>query len=539
MANQDFFSRQQNTNNFSSGTIRQTPRRSHTSWIGLIIVVVIFLGSAGFFIKSVLFNQSVSNPNGEVQYSIGTAIEKDWILKGDWDLITYTHSLTTSNGERFLLKSSTIPLNNYSTLPSKSLHIIWTVESYYQELPLVEVHNMGTQISWDNDEEENTLGEDAENPWIYVEQMGIGFPAEFFDQYAFVGEPGKNEEISIKNLDTEKITTIKSFECTNYGENNCKELTRTFENSANKKVTTLNGDTFYKLAEIQSRYFQNGEWRGYFINDADDEEVEKIKNLIIIANPNLIKDVVNRYGVRTCLGKTATNETISSHQTTKTNEGLKITMIGKGTKNFSCEAMLDLAEPTKLKFIDIQIADTSDQHNSASETPRQDEKQHQDTKQPEQKEPETPDTPKLTPSTDTPVQENKRHEEVSKNLASTSSQQFPINLEKALTYTSQRGNYKITFPSPNISFSSDPAQETFGQAGGHCWYVTKVIQYKDEDKLQTAPSVSIYECSFKSEPQLNEGQYIINKLGDKYFVIQIHTPSWQEFAKNIQITLPE
>ncbi len=147
--------------------------------------------------------------------------------------------------------------------------------------------------------------QEVANPGIYVAQAGLAFPASFFDQYAFVGEPGTKGEISMKNLDNEKVTTIKYFSCENYGDNNCKELTRTFSNTAVKAVTTLNGDSFYKLPEVQSWYFQNGNWRGYFINDSADEEVEKIKNLITIANSELIKEIVNQYGVKTCLGADA------------------------------------------------------------------------------------------------------------------------------------------------------------------------------------------------------------------------------------------
>lgn len=117
----------------------------------------------------------------------------------------------------------------------------------------------------------------------------------------------------------------------------------------------MNGDTFFKLPEVKSWYFQNGNWRGYFINDAEESEVERIKNQILIPNAEIIKDIVSRYGVKTCLGNNQGTSVISSHQVQKSAEGLKITMEGKGEKSFSCEAFLDLSQPTQLKFLDIKI----------------------------------------------------------------------------------------------------------------------------------------------------------------------------------------
>ncbi len=93
----------------------------------------------------------------------------------------------------------------------------------------------------------------------------------------------------------------------------------------------------------------------------------------------------------------------------------------------------------------------------------------------------------------------------------------------------------MTFPSSNISYTSDTADEDFGQAGVRCPYATKVIQYKDRDNLQSAPAVIVYECSFKKEFQLPGQDHILKELGDKKFVIKVNNPDWFDFAKNISI----
>ena len=313
----------------------------------------------GYFYKNQLFTQKLPTPVLETGYTIGTEIQEEGILSADGDLFNFSHTLKTQSGQLFLLKSKTIALNNYSSALSGVFQIVGTVESFYQGLPLVEVSAIGTQTTSENPlGSGDDLSQESNNPGIYISKAGLGFPAEFFDNYAFVGEAGNNGEISLKNLDNEKITKIKFFNCTDSGDNNCKQLTKTFGETAAKKVTTLNGDTFFKLPEVNSRYFQNGNWRGYFINDAEESEVENIKNQILIPNAEIIKDIVNRYGVRTCLGNNQGTSAITAHQVQKTAEGLKITMEGTGEKSFSCEALLDLSQPTQLKFLDIKIKET-------------------------------------------------------------------------------------------------------------------------------------------------------------------------------------
>ncbi len=478
----------------------------------VMILLVIILVGLGYFYKNQLFTQKLPTPTIETGYTIGTEIQEEGILSADGDLFNFSHTLKAKNGQLFLLKSKTVALNNYSSALSGVFQVVGTVESFYQGLPLVEVSAIGTQTTSENPlGSGDDLSQESNNPGIYISKAGLGFPAEFFDNYAFVGEAGNNGEISLKNLDNEKITKIKFFNCTDSGDNNCKQLTKTFGETAAKKVTTLNGDTFFKLPEVKSWYFQNGNWRGYFINDAEESEVENIKNQILIPNAEIIKDIVSRYGVRTCLGNNQGTSAITTHQVQKTAEGLKITMEGNGEKSFSCEALLDLSQPTQLKFLDIKIKETP-----ATQTWTEVKKPEEKTESSNAIQANTAQTAGTLPITP-------------------ASKQFPINLEKALTYTSSRGSYKMLLPSSNISYTSDSTDEDFGQAGVRCSYATRVIQYKDKDNLQSNPSVIVYECSTKKELQLPWENYFIKELWDKKFVIGVLDAAWFDFAKNISI----
>ena len=86
---------------------------------------------------------------------------------------------------------------------------------------------------------------------------GLYFGQEFFDSFVFVGQAGENGKIEVKNLENDKVTKIEFFTCTNGGDTNCKELTRTFKDTSAQVSTTSNGDTFYKLGEVKTWYFQN------------------------------------------------------------------------------------------------------------------------------------------------------------------------------------------------------------------------------------------------------------------------------------------
>ena len=56
----------------------------------------------------------------------------------------------------------------------------------------------------------------------------------------------------------------------------------------------------------------------------------------------------------------------------------------------------------------------------------------------------------------------------------------------------------MTFPSSNISYTSDLSNEDFNQVGVRCTYAIKVIQYKNKDELKENPTITIYECTFKN-----------------------------------------
>jgi len=517
MTKQDFFSRQQSKGTFSWGTIRQQPQKSKNSHTGtwLTIIIIIVLIAVGIVYKNDIFDQKIEPIENESTYVIWTDIEVEGKLSSDWDILNYTHSITNSEWEIYLLKSKTISLNNITNL-SWTYTIEGTIESIYNGKPLVEVSSITTTSQEWNNEWEAVSIEDNTPQGIYIAKAWLGFSQEFFDNFALVWDNHDNGSITVKNLDNNETTTINYFTCTDAWDTNCKQLTKTFESNAIKKITTINWDTFYKLPDVKSWYFQNNNRRGYFINNANDEEVEKLKDYIIIPNLESISKIVNRYGLKACFWNDKWMNTIKSHTAEKVDWNILVTMKWEWEKLFTCEAVIDLSLPTKLEFIDIKVEDKPEVTTGANEEVKEETKQEIKEEVKEEEKTEAKETAKETVSVETP-----------------STKQFAINLAKPMTYNWRW--YTMIFPSSNISYTSDATDEDFNQAGVRCTHAIKAIQYKNKEQLKDNPSVTIYECTAKNWIQVQWNNYIIKELGDKKFVIQINDPAWYDFAKNITI----
>ena len=174
MQKQDFFSKQPKKADFSGGVIRNPQQKKSWAWIRIVIILLIW--GVGYLMKNKLFNPSLPTPAVENGYTVGNPIEKEGKLTADGDLLTYTHTLTTPDGEKFLLKSSTISLNNYTIMTGDIFKIEGTIEAIYQGQALVEVKTIEKNSSGKS--ETDSLSENSEettNPGVYLNQAGIWF----------------------------------------------------------------------------------------------------------------------------------------------------------------------------------------------------------------------------------------------------------------------------------------------------------------------------------------------------------------------------
>lgn len=532
---QDFFHKTQTKSWFSGGVIR-TPQSKGWSriWIILSLLIIIAGGAFYLYLKQNTFQPDISTSIQETghsqSYLIWAEIQKEGILKEDTsDMITYTHTLTSTDGETFFLKSKKIPLNNYTSQLSGVFQIIGTIESIYKGTPLVEVETIGTQTTELTPHSATTEEQEPlSNPGIYINNAGLYFDQNFFENFAFVGQAGANNSIEIKNLENEKITKIEYFTCTQTWETNCKELTRVFKDTSAATSTNSYGDTFYKLSEVQTWYFQNNNRWGYFINNADDTEVEKIKNLITIASPEYIKSLITLYWVKTCLGIDNGMNKISSHELKKTEKGIEVTMQGNGEKQFSCQAILDPTQPNKFQFLDIKITEIQKewQDNLSGNTSSLSNPEESKQEKSESNTENTWNTATTTGHQIATTQTTNYNPNV---------KQFPISTEKNLTYNSSRGQYSIIFPSMNIAYEAKSTDQDFDQAWVRCSYAINIIQYKNKEHLHIEPTLTIYECSTKNDFTPPAENFLIKELGEKKFILQIHDGAWLDFANATKI----
>ena len=112
--------------------------------------------------------------------------------------------------------------------------------------------------------------------------------------------------------------------------------------------------------------------------------------------------------------------------------------------------------------------------------------------------------------------------------------QFPINLEKKLTFTSSRW-HSFVFPSSNIAYQWTSASENFGQVWVNCFSAMNVVQYSDKELVESQGNVIIYECNVKNSFDDSDKTLIYKNVWDKHFVIQIVDPARVDFANNIEI----
>ncbi|MDR2540403.1 MAG: hypothetical protein LBD11_01120 [Candidatus Peribacteria bacterium] len=350
---------------------------------------------------------------------------------------------------------------------------------------------------------------------VYLLGAGIHFSPAFFEEFLLLNE-GENGVIKISDLETDKEITINYFRCNpSNPDKNCKGLENTFSQSAVRSFVTANGDAYYKLNEANSRFIANGDRRGIFINDATEDSITKLKDLIIFANAKVMKDRVNFAAPRICQNTEEKLQTITSSTLNLKQEGLVASIQGQGVSHtISCSILVDFSLPAKGKLQTLTIEGALTASGSENTLPT----------------PETPATPKEEERTDasstviTPIVRDPKVP------------QFPLNEEKGLTYSSNRGGYSIKFPSANISYSVSVARENFGQASAYCTSVINVIKYSEKENLEIAPAIRIYECEPNSSIVSPGENYLITQGANKTFVVQINDPAWIDFSNKLSFS---
>lgn len=475
---------------YGNDYMMQQPKRS-VSLLTLFLVIVCTFVLAFVFFKnydriSNLFPSVIESTTG---FEIGQSVSLSGMLQANGDLIMYTHTLTLADATVVGLKSRTLDISTYAT--GMIVDIQWTVEKELNDIYIIEV----STISWSL---ANTWTVDQTLLWsgsgIYISQAGIYLPAEFWQKYTVLNQ-WENGVLKVQNIATNQIILISYFACKKSDPNkNCSQLQQNIWGSAEKTISTSNGDKLYKLEWVTSWFFTNGNYYGYFINDVSEQEVIDVTNALILPNENYVQNTL-----LSNLQKLCTDGSTSLMQVTTSSLGVDLngliiniqwpTADGSAT----CKLFIDPSQAawgTKLSYISNTI-------NSTSETP-------------------TATTTTL-------------------NNIDTSVKQFPINLEKAITFTSNRW-YSIIFPSSNIAYEAINVDESLDLPGVRCSTQMNVTKFSDKATMTDSPKVKIFTCTIKGTLN-NAWNSILQKESANWmkFLIQIMDPARSEFAANIQI----
>jgi hypothetical protein len=149
------------------------------------------------------------------------------------------------------LKSRTLDLSMYTGM----IDVQWTVEKELNAMFIIEVNGVSWSLAstWSTGQTLLWSGSG-----IYMSQAGIYLPAEFGQKYTVLNK-WENGVLKVQNIATNQIILISYFACKKSDPNkNCTQLQQNIWGSAEKAVSTSNGDKLYKLEWVTSWFFSNG-----------------------------------------------------------------------------------------------------------------------------------------------------------------------------------------------------------------------------------------------------------------------------------------
>ncbi|MCX6825330.1 MAG: hypothetical protein NTY80_03830 [candidate division SR1 bacterium] len=474
----------------------QAPKKS-VSLFTLVLVIVCTFVLAFLLFRNYdsitnFFSARIESTTG---FQIGQAISLSGILKANGDLISYSHTLTLSDTTVVGIKSRTLDLSLYTG----NIDIQGTVEKELNSIYIIEVSVVSGSLASTGSSQQVLLGSGS---GIYISQAGIYLPAEFGTKYVLLNQ-GENGVLRVQNIITNQILVIGYFACRKTDPNkDCAQLQKNIGPSAEKVVPISYENKLYKLEGVSSWFFTNGNYYGYFINDVPEQEAIDLANAFILPNQSYVTNVLLSKIQSLCTdGNTSLTQVTTSSLGMDLN-GLIINIQGPTSDgSATCKVFIDPSQAlggTKISYV-------SSTPTVASGT-------------------DTPPLPNVPPTTTTPTA-----------TIDTSVKQFPINLEKAITFTSNRG-YSLVFPSSNIAYESITTDEDLGLPGVRCSSQMNVTKFSDKATMSDSPKVRVFACTIKGTLS-DVGNSILQKtsINGIQFLIQIMDPAWAEFAANIQI----
>ena len=499
--NNQYFEEKDSTENVANNTKKTVSIQTLIISVITAIVLMIIVATNWNNIMELFWVENDQFQNTEYEFLVWDEVMISGEIFDDWDIVNYTHILDISEYGEMGLKSKNINLNNYEW----KVFVEWIVEKIQQDIPIVEVDTIYAldleedELSWDTEEE--VLSEDVylSNAWLY-------FDENFFDKYQLMNR-WENWEIKIKNLENNLISKIEYFVCNEGISNqNCIKLNNTFSNSSAQKFVDTYGISYYKQSEVQSWFFTTEQF-GYFVNDVEDQEFKDMINTILVVNDKFIQEEVLDDIDTICWEWWDALKEIYDYDLLLRQNRLVLDINGSDweKKWINCEIEIDPSANNNANLLDMSVFELE----------------------------ELEETEEIE---DTEEEDNSQEFSFNETNRDTDVDQFPLNLDKSLEFTSRRG-HTIVFPSSSIAYAGKSVQEDFGQAGVNCFSVMNVVEYVQKDIVDTNGNIKIYECSVNDWFDDSAQNLIYTNVWDKHFVIEIVNPAWVDFANNVKIKI--
>ncbi len=485
------------------------------SLITTIVLVVIVINNFGNIKEMFGFESEIQEIWNFEKLVVWDEVKLSWDIFDDGDLVNYTHVFDSKEYGELWLKSQNINLNNYD----EGVYLEWIVEKIQQWIPVIEVD---TIYSLAMDEEVEEI-EDEELTWDVVEtkylsNVWLYLDWEFFERYSLVNEWDAGV-LKIKNIETNQIINLDYFTCsTSINEQNCDRFNEMFAVSSVKKFVQSDSTVYYKQSEVQSWFFSNGSLIWYFINDTDDGDMKDLVKYITIVNEDFVENNILDTIDSVCREPGVAMKNIQENTLYLKNNELYLDIVwddGLESK-LSCELKLNVVAKNMVELVKLEVTGelTEDEKNNEKDSGDED----------------STDGDGEWDSDDLDI-------EITENFDWDSDvEQFPINLDKALEFTSRRG-HTIVFPSSNIAYAGKSVQEDFDQLWVSCFSVMNVVKYSEKEDVDQKGSAKVYECSVKEWFDDSSEKLIYKSVWDKHFVVEVVDPSWVQFANNINILI--
>ena len=466
-----------------------------------IVFVIIIVAKWGSIME--LFG--VENIDSETSVSsvleIWEQVSLSWQIFDGGDIINYTHIIESNEYWELWIRSQNINLNNYDG----EIYLEGIVEKIWQWVAIIKVD---TIYSLDM-EEELTGNVEEEIEWSetkYLSNVWLYLDEDFFENYSLINQ-WSDWVLKIKDIETNEIISLDYFKCdTSISSQNCDRFNDMFSDSSSQEFVDSEWIVYYKQAEVQSWFFSNDSFFGYFANDVEDWVFKGLVKYLTVVNQKFVEENVLENIDVVCWDDGKAMKNIDEHELELKNDWfyLSVEWNDWSKNSLFCELKIDPNLKNNAKLIDLEVL------GEIEEDEEKDQEENKDNNEWE----------------DLEIVENfNRDSDV---------EQFEINLEKTLEFTSRRG-HTIVFPSSNIAYAGKSIQEDFDMAWVNCFSVMNVVEYDQKDMVDQKWSVKIYECTIKDEFDDSSERLIYKEVWEQKFVIEIVDPSWIKFGNNITI----